>query len=109
MKTDSDFRKRFLTDRDDTGRFLVKSYRTGRTYFVEPIENGHPLGWGDVNPSTGKVEGEYGQKNRGGIKEKESLITKENGFEDIQYSGVGGSPMSKIDEIDSKYPTINQI
>lgn len=30
-----DFNKRFLADRDDTGRFLVKSRRTGKTYYVE--------------------------------------------------------------------------
>jgi hypothetical protein len=109
MKTNADFLQKFLTDRDDTGRYIVTSYRTGKKYFVEPIENGHPLGWGDVNPASGKVEGDYGHKNRGGIKEKDSMITKENGFEDIRYSGVGGSPMSVIDEMDSKYPTIKEI
>jgi len=32
------------------------------------------------------------------------MITKENGFEDIRYSGIGGSPFSVIEEMDSKYP-----
>ena len=31
------------------------------------------------------------------------MITKENGFENIYYSGVGVSPFNIIDEIDSKY------
>lgn len=32
------------------------------------------------------------------------MITKENGFDSISYSGIGGSPFSIIDELDSKYP-----
>jgi hypothetical protein len=34
------------------------------------------------------VEGSYGTKYTGGIG-KRSLITKENGFETIHYSGIG--------------------
>ncbi len=37
MKQSEEFRKLFLTNTDDTGRFTVTSFRTGRTYFVEPI------------------------------------------------------------------------
>jgi hypothetical protein len=62
---------------------------------------------GSYNPSTGKIENKKGfDKHRGAIDERDSLITKENGFEDIRYSGIGGSPFSVIDEMDSKYPTI---
>ncbi len=51
MKTTVDFTKRFLTDRDETGRFIVKSYRTGKSYFVEVIdESGRPASWGSYNP-----------------------------------------------------------
>ena len=35
------------------------------------------------------------------------MITKENGFENIRYSDIGGSPFSVIDEMDSKHPTKN--
>lgn len=94
-------------NRDDTGRFIVHSFRTGKTYYVEPIGPDRAADWGSYNPSTGKIENKKGfDKHRGAIDERESLITKENGFEDIRYSGVGGSPFSVIDEMDSKYPTI---
>ena len=100
----------FVIERDffGPGKFTVFSIRTGKRYFVEPIENEHTPVWGDVNPATGKIEGSYGSKNRGGVKEKESLITKENGFSKIHYAGVGCSPNSLIDELDAKYPTINK-
>lgn len=41
-----DVKKRFLTNTDETGRFIVKSLTTGKTYYVEPIGNGHPADWG---------------------------------------------------------------
>ena len=108
MKTTVEFRKRFLEGRDDSGRFIVTSYRTGKTYFVEPIGPDRAADWGSYNPSTGKIENKKGfDKHRGAIDESDSLIIKENGFEDIRYSGVGGSPFSVIDELDAKYPSIN--
>ena len=95
----------FLESRDDTGRFIVYSYRTGKTYYVEPIGPARAADWGSYNPSTGKIENKKGfDKHRGAIDERDSLITKENGFEDIRYSGVGGSPFSVIEEMDAKYP-----
>lgn len=100
------FEKQFLVNRDDSGRFIVISYRTGRKYFVEPIETEHTPHWGDVNPATGKVEGSYGDKYRGGIKEKESLLTPENGFTEVHYSGVGGSPFTVIEALDAQYPSL---
>lgn len=36
-----DLDKRFLTNTDETGRFIVKSLVTGKKYYVEPI--GTPL------------------------------------------------------------------
>ncbi len=103
MKTNFSIQRDF----NGNGRFTVYSFRTGKRYFVEPIETEHTPVWGDLNPATGKIEGSYGEKHRGGCKEKESLIRKENGFCNIRYSGVGFSPMSLIDEMDAKYPSIN--
>lgn len=103
-----DIKKRFLRDTDETGRFIVKSLKTGRTYYVEPIDNsGHPSGWGDLDPVTKKFSSEYGCKYTGSITEKESLITKENGFVNIKMLGEGVSPLSYIDEIDRKYEAEN--
>lgn len=83
------------------------SFRTGKRYFVEPIGPDRAADWGSYNPSTGKIENKKGfDKFRGAIDEEDSLITKENGFVDIRYSGFGGSPFSVIDEMDAKYPTI---
>ncbi len=103
MKT---FNERFLSSTDKTGRHIVKSFRTGHVYYVEPIENEHTPKWGDVNLATGKIEGSYGDKYPGGVTEKESLITEDNGFTNIVYSGVGASPYSIIDKLDKKYETI---
>lgn len=105
MKTTVEFRKKFLESRDDSGRFFVTSYRTGRVYFIEPIGSDRAADWGSFNPSTGKIENKKGfDKHRGSIDEKDSLITKENGFDEIHYTGVGASPFSLIDKLDAKYP-----
>lgn len=104
MKNSEEFRKKFLESRDDTGRFIVTSFRTGKSYCVEPIGPDRAADWGSYNPGTGKIENKKGfDKHRGAIDEKNSLITKENGFEKIEYSGIGGSPFSIIEKMDLKY------
>jgi len=45
MKTTKEFRQKFLTNRDESGSFIVISYRTGKTYFVEVIGNDRPANW----------------------------------------------------------------
>ena len=40
-----DIRKRFLINNDDTGRFLVTSTKTGKTYFVEAIDSDELTKW----------------------------------------------------------------
>lgn len=64
----TDLEKRFLKNTDDTGRFIYQSLVTGRKYYVEPI-GGHS-DWGDINPATKKVEGDYGEKYKGSVSEK---------------------------------------
>jgi len=87
---------------DKTGRFVVSSKTTGITYFVEPIDNGKPNKlWGDVDPATNKLTGDYGNKTIGAVKEKDSLITKENGFKNILT--FKGSPLGEIDRRDKMY------
>ena len=107
MKTD--VRKEFLVNRDETGREIVFYPETGKKYYVEYIEPRVKVtsGWGDVNPATGDVEGSYGSKYRGVIKESESLITKENGFNEI--SEGKGSPYWKIQQMHDEYKqTLNK-
>lgn len=106
----NDITKRFLTNTDETGRFIVKSLVTGRTYYVEPIGNGRPANWGDINPATKEIEGNYGSKYTGCIKESDSLITPENGFEVIETLEAGVSPLSVIYQRDLEYTNklINQ-
>lgn len=99
----SELNKNFLTNRDATGRYIIYSNRTGRSYYVEPIGS-RKSNWGDLNPATGKVEGSYGKKYRGAIDESESLITPENGFDNIVTLEKGVSPMAYIEDIDFKYP-----
>lgn len=102
-KQTKEFKKQFLTETSETGRHIVYSIRTGRVYYVEPIDNsGRSADWGDVDPATKKVTGSYGKKYTGSITESDSMITKENGFDDIHYTG--NDPYTKINEIDAKYP-----
>lgn len=96
-------KERFLTNTDETGRFIVKSLVTGRSYYVEPIGNKRAADWGDINPATKQVEGSYGKKYTGCISKEESLITPENGFERIELLEEGVSPMSIIEQRDKEY------
>ncbi len=97
--------KKFFTNTDDTGRFIVVSKRTGRKYFVEPIITAHTPKWGSIDPATGELMHKKGDgKYRGGIKEDESLIKEENGFKNIKLLDVGVSPLAYIDMIDDTYP-----
>ena len=64
---DNDFKKRFLFNRDETGRFIVKSTKTGKSYFVEVIDGDERTNWGDVDPATKKMTGSYGDKYKGSI------------------------------------------
>jgi hypothetical protein len=100
---DPDLRARFLTNTDETGRFIVVSQRTGKSYYVEPLA-GKKAFWGDLNPATGQIEGQYGQKYRGAVPGTESLITKENGFAKIHNCEPGMSPLAYIDMLDAQYP-----
>ncbi|MDG5490999.1 hypothetical protein [Psychroserpens sp. SPM9] len=94
--------KRFLSRTDQTGRFIVSSKITGITYFVEPIDNGKPDKlWGDVDPATNKLTGDYGNKTIGAVKEQDSLIVEENGF--VNILTFKGSPLGEIDRRDKMY------
>jgi hypothetical protein len=100
---DKDFKKRFLFNRDETGRFIVKSLKTGKSYFVEVIDSDERTIWGDVDPATKKMTGSYGDKYKGSIRPEESMITKENGFDKIHTLSVGESPLDYINRIDDEY------
>lgn len=100
----SDIEQRFLVNSDDTGRFIVKSQKTGKTYFVEALDGDEKSIWGDYNPTTKRFEASnYGQKYKGSIKPEESMITEKNGFTNIHTIGVGVSPMDYINKIDNEY------
>jgi len=77
----------------NTGRYYVKSLKTGKIYCVEPIDNTpYRKIWGDIDPSTKKLNGNYGQKHKGSILSKDSIITKENGFKNIIMLKPGQNP-----------------
>jgi hypothetical protein len=99
-----DIKQRFLMNTDDTGRFIVYSVRTGKSYAVEPMGNVR-TNWGSIDPATGNLMNKKGHdKYRGSIDEKDSLITEENGFTNIQILDPGTSPYHAIDVLDAKYP-----
>ena len=98
-----DFIKKFLLDNDETGRFIVKSKKTGKAYFVETIDGVEHTTWGDYNPATKTFETSNYGKYKGSIKPTESLITEENGFEKIHTLSIGESPLDYIDRIDEEY------
>lgn len=101
---DATLRQKFLTNTDETGRFIVTSKRTGKTYAVEPIIGKHTPIWGDMDPATKKVTGSYGKKYTGAINKDESLITEDNGFAKIHNLENGMSPLAYIDALDAEYP-----
>lgn len=82
----------------DTGRFFIYDEKSGRKFCIEPIGNVR-TNWGDVNPSTKKIEGDYGNKYKGSIEESESIINKENGFKNIIDLKAGESPISYIEKL----------
>lgn len=100
---DKDFEERFMMNRDETGRFIVKSKKTGKTYFVEPIDGKEKTSWGDYNPATKTFETSSYGKYKGSIKPEESMITEENGFDKIHTLKEGESPLEFIERIDEEY------
>lgn len=98
-----EFLKRFVENSDETGRFIVKSLVTGRTYVVEPIGSGHAADWGDVDPATKKMTGDYGDKYTGCVRPEDSMITEENGCENIELLEPGTSPYGEILRRDKEY------
>lgn len=97
-----------LPPTSETGRYFVHSSILNKTFCIEPIAD-HPDNirsqWGDVNPATKKLEtGGYGEKHKGSIKMKDSIIKKENGFEtDGIFLGVGTSPEGYITELEQEF------
>lgn len=99
-----DIKKRLFADTDQTGRHVVTSVRTGKKYFIEPIGDPH-INWGSIDPASGDLVNKKGAgKYRGSIDEKDSLITAENGFTNIETLPPGVSPMAVIEARDAKYP-----
>lgn len=83
-----EFQSKFLTNTDDTGRYIVTSKRTGKTYYVEPIGDPRTV-WGSIDPSTGNLMVKKGwKKNQGSVSESESLITTDHGFKEEKNSYV---------------------
>lgn len=100
----------FLTGTDETGRFIVHSQRTGKTYAVEPIGTHPERKWGSVMPGQKALMHKKGDgKYTGAVDERDSMITPENGFSNIQTLEKGTSPLHAIKVIDDKYPTLNEV
>lgn len=100
---DKEFEKKFLINSDETGRFIVKSQKTGKSYYVEAIDDSERTMWGDYDPASKKFTGSYGDKYKGSIRPEQSLITKKNGFDNIHTLKVGESPLDYINRIDEEY------
>lgn len=83
---------------NETGRYMVFT-KTGRKFLIEPI-GFTKTGFGDINPATKKVEGNYGEKYTGSIHPKDSVITVENGFKNITILSAGESPNGYIDMLE---------
>ena len=104
MTTNQQVRKDFLINRDETGREIMLFPEPGKKYYIEWIGDGHSK-WGDFDPVTKKFIGSYGTKYRGSVTPKESVITKENGFEKI-YEGKG-SAYAKVNWIHEQWKKEN--
>jgi hypothetical protein len=101
--------KEFLTNRDETGRLIVKMLDgTNKQYFVEFTEpkGGIRTDWGSYNPSTGNIENKKGAgKYNGGVSLEDSMITVENGFSEENANTVyeGASFEANITAMHAKW------
>ena len=104
MRKINEIKQKFLINSEDTGRFIVKSLKSGKTYFVvEAIGDPH-LEWGSLDPATKDLNNKKGwKKYKGSIEENETLITKENGFDKIYELKPGQNPLGFIEVLDNKY------
>jgi hypothetical protein len=61
------------------GRTTIIDYTSGRVFVREPIlpHVNHTGNWGDQNPVTGKLTGNYNGKTRGGVTKENSIISEE--------------------------------
>jgi hypothetical protein len=75
-----------------TGRYFIQDRRSGRVFCVEPI-NARDQKLDDKLWSNGGID----QVRGGAIPEEESIITPENGFQNITYLPPGTSPDGFID------------
>tara|TARA_R110000851_G_scaffold71614_3_gene159200 strand:+ start:2986 stop:3276 length:291 start_codon:yes stop_codon:yes gene_type:complete len=74
----------------------IKYFNNGVIFRVEVLKpRTRSKSWGDVDPATGKTTGSYG--NEIGIEEKDSKITKENGYINIVTLPAGCSPGAYIE------------
>jgi hypothetical protein len=101
-----DVRKNFLVDRDETGREVVFFPETGKKYYVEYIApRSWRSTWGDIDPASKSLQGSYGKKYAGAILAEESVITKDNGFDEIVEGE--GSPYDNINRMHEKWKKEN--
>lgn len=93
---------KFLENSEHTGRFIIR-LPNGKTYCIEPIDNSeHHSTFGDINPATKKVEGNYGEKFKGSIKELDSLIRQSDSFSFITTLPPGVSPIDYITNLNKE-------
>lgn len=90
----------FLVNRDQTGREIVYYPGTGKKYYIEYLGNNR-TNWGDVDPASGDIQGSYGLKYKGSVDHKDSLITEDNGFINIEEGK--GSPYDEIEKRHNEY------
>lgn len=105
----ADFTKKFLTNTDETGRFIVYSQRTGHRYFVEPVmsrSTPRDGNWGSINPGEKDLMHKKGDgKFTGAVPEDKSLVTMESGvFNKVHTLEAGMSPHGYIEMLDAEYP-----
>ena len=97
-------KRNFLVNRDETGKEIIYFPKTGKKYYIEYIGNGHS-NWGDIDPVTKKLTGNYGTKFRGSVTPQESVITEENGFENIVEGK--GSAYANVERLHNKWKKEN--
>ena len=85
-----------------TGRHYVTI--GSRTFCIEPIDEyvGRRSAWGDVDPVSKKLTGNYGEKYPGAVHPDDSIITEANGFKNIVELPAGTSPMGYIMDLIEK-------
>lgn len=82
-------------------------------FTVEPIlDRQRPRPWGDIDPATKNLTGNYNGKTEGAVKPEDSIVTEQNGYVNIVTLPPGVSPLDyikrRLEELEAQVKEVNE-